>query len=122
VLARTSHVCNIVEVRGVKIVYRRYASLFFAAAIDMDDNELITLEVIHRYVQCLDAHFVNVAEIDVIYGFQSCMAILDELIVAGEMCEGTKKMIIGAMRKMEAIEEAELELEEEGGVIPRYGH
>jgi hypothetical protein len=26
------------------------------------------------------------------------------------------------MRKMEAIEEAELELEEEGGVIPRYGH
>ena len=32
-----------------KIVYRRYASLFFIAGCDSTDNELITLEVVHRF-------------------------------------------------------------------------
>jgi hypothetical protein len=31
-------------------VYRRYASLFFICGIGQQDNELITLELIHRYV------------------------------------------------------------------------
>lgn len=31
-----------------KVVYRRYASLFFVAGIGQQDNELITLEIIHR--------------------------------------------------------------------------
>lgn len=33
-----------------KVVYRRYASLFFVSGIGQQDNELITLEVIHRCV------------------------------------------------------------------------
>jgi hypothetical protein len=32
-------------------VQRRYASLFFITGITQNDNELITLEVIHRYVE-----------------------------------------------------------------------
>lgn len=38
----------------------RYASLFFVAGINQDDNELITLEVVHRYVEILDRYFGNV--------------------------------------------------------------
>jgi hypothetical protein len=38
----------------------RYASLFFVAGINQDDNELITLEMIHRYVEILDRYFGNV--------------------------------------------------------------
>ena len=38
----------------------RYASLYFVAAIEPDDNELIALEVIHRYVELLDKYFGNV--------------------------------------------------------------
>lgn len=38
----------------------RYASLYFCAAVDPDDNELITLEVIHRYVELLDKYFGSV--------------------------------------------------------------
>lgn len=30
-------------------MYRRYASLFFVTGIGQSDNELITLEIIHRY-------------------------------------------------------------------------
>jgi AP-1 complex subunit sigma 1/2 len=37
-----------------------YASLYFAFAISPDDNELITLEMIHRYVELLDKYFGSV--------------------------------------------------------------
>jgi AP-1 complex subunit sigma 1/2 len=43
-----------------KVVYRRYASLFFITGIESDDNELITLEIVHRYVEILDRYFGNV--------------------------------------------------------------
>lgn len=44
-----------------KVVYRRYASLFFVCGISQGDNELITLEIIHRYVEVLDRYFGNVS-------------------------------------------------------------
>ena len=43
-----------------KVVYRRYASLFFVCGIGSADNELITLEIVHRYVEVLDRYFGNV--------------------------------------------------------------
>jgi len=43
-----------------KVIYRRYASLFFICAVSPGDNELITLEIIHRYVEVLDRYFGNV--------------------------------------------------------------
>jgi Clathrin adaptor complex small chain len=44
-----------------KVVYRRYASLFFVTGISANDNELVTLEIIHRYVEVLDRYFGNVS-------------------------------------------------------------
>lgn len=38
----------------------RYASLYFCCAIEGQDNELITLELIHRYVELLDKYFGSV--------------------------------------------------------------
>jgi hypothetical protein len=43
----------------------RYASLYFVACIDMNYNELITLEVIHMFVETLDRYFGNVCELDI---------------------------------------------------------
>lgn len=43
-----------------KIVYKRYASLFFIACVNNDENELYTLEAIHQYVEVLDRYFGNV--------------------------------------------------------------
>ena len=42
----------------------RYASLYFCAAIEQTDNELVTLEVIHRYVELLDKYFGSVSALD----------------------------------------------------------
>lgn len=52
VLARGPKLCNIVEYKEHKIVYKRYASLYFIACVDKDDNELITLE-------CVDVAFAG---------------------------------------------------------------
>lgn len=40
----------------------RYASLYFCCAIEEQDNELITLEVIHRFVELLDKYFGSVSK------------------------------------------------------------
>jgi len=56
--------CNFVEAsrREEKIVYRRYASLYFVAGIDNEENELMVLEMLHRYVEVLDRYFGNVSK------------------------------------------------------------
>jgi hypothetical protein len=40
----------------------RYASLYFCCAIEQDDNELLALETIHRYVELLDKYFGSVSK------------------------------------------------------------
>ncbi|KAJ3229573.1 AP-1 adaptor complex sigma subunit Aps1, partial [Chytriomyces hyalinus] len=76
VLSRRSKMCNVLEYKDYKVVYRRYASLFFIAGTDIDDNELLTLEIIHRYVEVLDKWFLNVCELDIIFNFQQAYTIM----------------------------------------------
>eukprot|EP00501_MAST-03F_sp_TOSAG23-6_P002224 GSMAST32.ASY1.ANO1.2324.1 assembled CDS len=57
VLARPRKLCNFLEWKDQKIVYKRYASLYFVAVIDNNDNELICLEMIHHFVEVLDRYF-----------------------------------------------------------------
>jgi len=55
------------EHRQYKVIYRRYASLYFIIGIDNDEdvNELSLLEFIHNMVETLDKYFENVCELDV---------------------------------------------------------
>ncbi|KAG0068932.1 hypothetical protein BGZ89_003833 [Linnemannia elongata] len=62
VLSRRTKMCNFLEYKDTKVIYRRYASLFFITGIDPNDNELLTLEIIHRYVEVLDRYFGNMQE------------------------------------------------------------
>ena len=39
--------------RNYKIIYRRYAGLFFCVCVDANDNELAYLEAIHLFVEIL---------------------------------------------------------------------
>jgi hypothetical protein len=52
---------DLISFEDTKVVYRRYASLFFICGIGSGDNELVTLEIIHRYVEVLDRYFGNVS-------------------------------------------------------------
>lgn len=59
-----------------KVIYRRYASLYFIAGTDLEDNELLTIEIIHRYVEILDDWFLSVCELDIVYNFSQAYVIL----------------------------------------------
>ncbi|MBW4960043.1 hypothetical protein KZW07_31145, partial [Klebsiella pneumoniae] len=91
-----------------KIVYRRYASLFFIAGCDSTDNELITLEIVHRYVEQMDKYYGNVCELDIIFNFQKAYFILDELLLAGEMQESSKKNVLRCIGQQDSLEDMEV--------------
>ncbi|XP_010714745.1 AP-1 complex subunit sigma-3 [Meleagris gallopavo] len=61
VLSRNQKTSSFVDWKDLKLVYKRYASLYFCCAIEEQDNELLTLEVVHRYVELLDRYFGNVS-------------------------------------------------------------
>eukprot|EP00049_Salpingoeca_infusionum_P018709 m.358447 g.358447 ORF g.358447 m.358447 type:complete len:158 (-) comp18148_c0_seq1:228-701(-) len=105
ILARKGRVSNYVEWKDVKIVYKRYASLYFAFAIDLDDNELITLEVIHRYVELLDKYFGSVCELDIIFNFEKAYFILDELLIGGMLQDSSKKNVLRAISHQDMLHE-----------------
>lgn len=47
---RSGAMCNFVEWGDNQtVIYKRYAGLFFIICVDKTDNELIDLEIIHRY-------------------------------------------------------------------------
>lgn len=108
---------------------QRYASLYFCCAIEQDDNELLTLEVIHRYVELLDKYFgsvsfarfqlstificyhnhiqfhLQVCELDIIFNFEKAYFILDELLLGGEIQETSKKNVLKAIAAQDVLQE-----------------
>merc|ERR1711998_469847 len=76
VLSRQQKLCNFIEYKDMKVVYKRYASLFFIVGCDPEDNDLLMLEILHRY-------FGNVCELDLIFNFHKAYYILDELVMSG---------------------------------------
>jgi len=93
------------QYRSYKIIYRRYAGLFFTICCDTSDNEarfsaatvqrllnylflslqLSLLEAIHFFVELLDQYFGNVCELDLVFNFHKVLAVVDEYILAGEV-------------------------------------
>lgn len=112
ILPRKKGLCNIIEYKvsrselfhhetknqAHKVIYRRYASLFFVFGVDWTDNELITLECIHRYVECLNDYFGNVNELDIIYNAAEAFHVLDELFMCGHIADSSKKSVLKRVR------------------------
>ncbi|KAJ3482534.1 hypothetical protein NLG97_g7541 [Lecanicillium saksenae] len=95
---------NFVEFRNHKIVYRRYAGLFFCVCVDTNDNELAYLEAIHFFVEVLDAFFGNVSELDLVFNFYKVYAILDEVFLAGEIEETSKQAVLTRLEHLDKLE------------------
>jgi AP-2 complex subunit sigma-1 len=96
---------NFVEYRAYKIIYRRYAGLFFSLCVDVNDNELALLEAVHLFVEVLDHFFGNVCELDLVFNFHKVYLIIDEFILAGEIQETSKKQIMERLGELEAVRE-----------------
>ena len=104
-IGRSARYSNFVEHKGNKLVCRRYASLYFVAYVDKEDNELLTLEIIHHFVEALDKYFDNVCELDLIFNFHRAFYILDEVLLAGEIQETSKRNVLKLIQTQESIVE-----------------
>ena len=136
--------CNFIEWQDKKVVYKRYASLYFVACVDKDDNELIILEQIHLFVEVLDRYFGNVrnevyftvishiyplshfpclslpqvCELDIIFNFHKAYYILDEMFIGGHLQETSKAEVL---RICSAMDEMMDESKDEGTAATRPG-
>lgn len=122
VLARNQKMCNFLDWRDQRLVYKRYASLYFCVGVDQADNELLTLEVIHEFVEVLDRYFGNVCELDLIFNFHKAYYILDEVLLAGELQEPSKKLIARNIEAQdELVDKVSSGVASLAGVIPPLG-
>ena len=97
VIGRSSKLTHFLEWREYKLVFKRYASLYFVACIEKEDNELIVLDIIHHFVEVLDRYFGNVCELDLIFNFHQAYFILEEMIIGGHIIESSKKAVLKAI-------------------------
>jgi len=96
---------NFIEFAGkYKIIYRRYAGLYFSYIVDPQDNELQWLEAIHLFVELLDKYFSSVCELDLVFNFHKIYMILDECYLAGEMQETSKRIILERLNVLNKLE------------------
>ncbi|XP_036410178.1 AP-1 complex subunit sigma-3b [Megalops cyprinoides] len=105
VLARKPRSCNFLHWKDLKIVYKRYASLYFLTALESEDNELMALEILHRYVELLDKYFGNVCELDIIFNFEKAYFILDEFLMGGEVQETSKQSVARSIEASDMLQE-----------------
>jgi len=105
VLNRSPKLCNFLEWKDYKLVSRRYASLYFVVCTDRTDNELLTLEITHHFVEVLDRYFGNVCELDLIFNFHKAYYILDELMISGELQETSKKTVLRLIATQDAMQD-----------------
>jgi len=101
IASRESKFTNFLEFRTHKVVYRRYAGLYFCVCVDPTDNELACLEAIHLFVEVLDAYFGNVCELDLVFNFYKVFSILDEVFLAGEIMETSKHNVLARVEQID---------------------
>ncbi|KAH7624180.1 hypothetical protein Ndes2526B_g01438 [Nannochloris sp. 'desiccata'] len=104
IATRDAKFTSFIEYKTFKLVYRRYAGLYFLLCVDVTDNELLYLETVHLFVEILDHYFGNVCELDLVFGFHKVYCILDEFIIGGEVQETSKKVVLERLKEISALE------------------
>jgi AP-4 complex subunit sigma-1 len=107
-LSRSELQCSFLEYRGFKVIYRRYASLFFIVGTKPDvpgtennENELAMLEFIHTLVETMDKWAGSICELDIMYQLEQVHFLLDEMVMNGFIVETNKGNILRPLDLME---------------------
>ena len=107
-LSRNEFQCSFIEYRGYKVIYRRYASLFFIVGVDNDEeNEIGILEFIHNLVETMDRYFESVCELDIMFNIHKAHFILDEMVMNGSVVDGTKTSILRPLGLLDQVVNSE---------------
>ena len=100
---RADTACSIIEDakgfgKGAKLIYRSYATLYFVFIVSPAESELGILDLIQVFVEALDKCFENVCELDLIFHLDRVEFILDELVMAGCVCDTSLPSILAAVQ------------------------
>jgi AP-1 complex subunit sigma 1/2 len=102
VIGRSARLSNVIEWNNYKIIYKRFASLYFITLCDKEENELIILELLQHFVECLDRYFGNVCELDIIFNFHKAYYIIEEILSGGNIQESDRKEIYKILSEQDA--------------------
>lgn len=102
-LLNTEKSSNFLEHKGIRVVYKKYATLYFIIGTDEDENELAVLEFIHNLVETFDKYFNKVCELDIMFNLDRVHMILDEMICNGCIVEGSKTLALGPVEVMDKV-------------------
>ena len=64
-------------------------------------------QVIHSFVEVLDRYFGSVCELDLIFNFHKAYYILDEVLLAGELQEPSKRLVGRLVAEQDALADSE---------------
>lgn len=92
------------QFRNFKIIYRRYAGLYFCICVDVNDNNLCYLEGIHNFVEVLNEYFHNVCELDLVFNFYKVYTVVDEMFLAGEIRETSQTKVLKQLLTLNSLE------------------
>lgn len=121
-LSRSELQCSFLEYRGFKVIYRRYASLFFIVGTKADfdvrskgiiqssssssgadnyENELGMLEFIHILVETMDRWAGSICELDIMYQLEQVHFLLDEMVMNGYVIDTNKSNVLRSIDLIE---------------------
>lgn len=90
----------------LKLVYRKYSSLYILFLVDSTESELGMLDLIQVLVEALDQKFGNVCELDLIFHSTEAQWVLDEIICGGLVAETSLKEINRITKQIEKLDSA----------------
>ena len=100
-LSRTEKQCSIIQHRNYKVIYRRYASLFFLVGVDEEENELAIMEFIHCVVETMDRYFGNVCELDIMFHIEKAHYLLDEMVANGTILDTNRTNVLTPLQMLD---------------------
>lgn len=84
----------------IQIIYKNYATLYFAFIVDEQESELAILDLIQTFVEALDKCFEEVNELDLIFNWQTLESVLEEIIQGGLVIETNLRKIVMAVDEL----------------------
>lgn len=107
--------CSFVEHLHYKLIYRRYASLYFIVGVDNvprqntligydahQENDLAVMEFIQAVMECFDAYFESACELDLMYNSEKAHFILEEMLTSGRVGEMNAQNVLQPILIMDA--------------------
>ncbi|XP_047327782.1 AP-3 complex subunit sigma-like [Impatiens glandulifera] len=109
--SRAENVSNFIRADPVfgpdaMLVYKTFATLYFVFVFDTYENELAMLDLMQVFVESLDKCFSNVCELDIVFNFNKVHAILDEIVLGGQVLETDSSDVVKAVQEITRLEKA----------------